>query len=231
MSSISLVFLTYNNYEKFFRCMNSMFFFFTERRVKEILILDNGSYQVELKDYLRDLENQISKVRVVNCETGNNTHPFSDKRSGVNHAIDSTDIFDGVYLEGTGKRIKNPESIVQRLTSANTSLDYKFTIKGYEFYQDETPQNWAADCTVGGEGRLVDCKFKFSYSVAEANKSILTLNDLRLTNGDAGITPENTTAKLVFEDCEFENVTLIIKCNSDFINCSFNNCIIIDAEM
>lgn len=65
MSSISLVFLTYNNYEKFFRCMNSMFFFFTERRVKEILILDNGSYQVELKDYLRDLENQISKVRVV----------------------------------------------------------------------------------------------------------------------------------------------------------------------
>ena len=65
MSSISIVFLTYNNYEKFFRCMTSMFFFLTERRIKEIIILDNGSYQVELKDYLKSLEKQIDKVRVI----------------------------------------------------------------------------------------------------------------------------------------------------------------------
>ena len=175
------------------------------------------------------LDNPISKIRVINCETGNDTHPLSDKRSGVNHAIDSTDIFDGIYFEGRQKRIKNPESLVQRLTSADTALNYEFTVVGYEYYQDEVAQSWDADCTVGGIGRFVDCQFNFSSTVAEPNKSLLTLNDVRLTNGDAGITPQNTTAKLIFEDCDFKNVTLTIKCNVEFINCEFINCIILDG--
>ena len=65
--------LTYNNYEKFLRSMTSMFFFITDNRVKEFIFLDNGSYQVELKKFLRQLDEQISKVRVI----------FSDKNLGI----------------------------------------------------------------------------------------------------------------------------------------------------
>ena len=61
--------LTYNNYEKFERCIRSMFYFVTERRVKEFIILDNGSYQPELKDFLQILDSQIEKFRVIYSET------------------------------------------------------------------------------------------------------------------------------------------------------------------
>jgi GT2 family glycosyltransferase len=71
--SISVVMLTFNNYEKFLRSMTSMFFFITDNRVKEFIFLDNGSYQVELKNFLRQLDKQISKVRVI----------FSDKNLGI----------------------------------------------------------------------------------------------------------------------------------------------------
>ena len=50
--SISIVMLTYNNFEKFMRCMSSMFLLITDDRIKEFIILDNGSYQVELKQFL-----------------------------------------------------------------------------------------------------------------------------------------------------------------------------------
>lgn len=173
-------------------------------------------------------DNPISEVRVINCETGDDTHPLSDDESGVNHAINSTDIFNGVYLEGREKRIKNPESLVQRLTTADTSLDYRFTVVGYTYYQNEDAQDYAAECTVGGIGRFTDCRFSFSSNVANPNKSLLTLNDLRLTNGDPGITPENTTALIIFENCTFENVNFTLKCNVQFINCHFENCILVD---
>ena len=65
--------LTYNNYEKFLRSMTSMFFFITDDRIKEFIFLDNGSYQVELKKFLRQIDTQISKVRVI----------FSDKNLGI----------------------------------------------------------------------------------------------------------------------------------------------------
>ncbi len=71
--SISIVMLTYNNFEKFMRCMSSMFLLITDDRIKEFIILDNGSYQVELKQFLAALDNQIKKFRVV----------YSD----VNHGI------------------------------------------------------------------------------------------------------------------------------------------------
>jgi len=73
--SISIVMLTYNNFEKFMRCMSSMFLLITDDRIKEFIILDNGSYQVELKQFLASLENQIKKFRVI----------YSD----VNHGIAS----------------------------------------------------------------------------------------------------------------------------------------------
>ena len=71
--SISIVMLTYNNFEKFMRCMSSMFLLITDDRIKEFIVLDNGSYQVELKQFLAALDNQIKKFRVV----------YSD----VNHGI------------------------------------------------------------------------------------------------------------------------------------------------
>lgn len=71
--SISIVMLTYNNYEKFLRSMTSMFYFITEPRIKEFIFLDNGSHEFELKNFLRQLDSQISKVRVI----------FSDKNLGI----------------------------------------------------------------------------------------------------------------------------------------------------
>lgn len=71
--SISIVMLTYNNYEKFLRAMTSMFYFITDDRIKEFIFLDNGSHEIELKKFLRQLDSQISKVRVI----------FSDKNLGI----------------------------------------------------------------------------------------------------------------------------------------------------
>lgn len=65
MEKVSIVLLTYNNYEKFVRCMSSMFAFIHDKRIKEFIILDNGSYQVELKEFLTDMENQIKKFKVI----------------------------------------------------------------------------------------------------------------------------------------------------------------------
>ena len=70
METISIVMLTYNNYQKFLRCMTSMFYFIGDKRIKEFIVLDNGSYQVELKNYLKELNNQIKKFRVI--FSGNN---------------------------------------------------------------------------------------------------------------------------------------------------------------
>ena len=67
--SISVVMLTYNNYEKFTRCMSSLGPFIHDRRVKEFIVLDNGSYQPELKDALRSLDHQIKKFRVIFSDT------------------------------------------------------------------------------------------------------------------------------------------------------------------
>jgi len=73
METISIVMLTWNNLEKFLRSMSSMFLFLTEDRIKEFIILDNGSHQVDLKNYLRKLEREIRKVKVI----------FSDVNLGI----------------------------------------------------------------------------------------------------------------------------------------------------
>jgi len=67
--SISVVMLTYNNYEKFSRCMSSLGHFIHDRRVKEFIVLDNGSYQPELKETLRSLDYQIRKFRAIFSDT------------------------------------------------------------------------------------------------------------------------------------------------------------------
>lgn len=51
--------------EKFFRCLHSMFFYLTYDKVKEIIILDNGSHKQELLDYLRAIDDGFEKVNVI----------------------------------------------------------------------------------------------------------------------------------------------------------------------
>lgn len=61
----SLVMLTWNNYEKFKRCMTSMFNALLDDRVEELIILDNGSHDVELLDYLKKISKINSKIKVI----------------------------------------------------------------------------------------------------------------------------------------------------------------------
>lgn len=62
---ISIVMLTYNNFEKFYRCTQSMFYFYTSEEILEIIVLDNGSHDDKLLKYLNSLEENFSKVNVV----------------------------------------------------------------------------------------------------------------------------------------------------------------------
>lgn len=64
--------LTYNNLEKFERCISSMAKFFYQESVLEIIILDNGSTG-EIIHYLGNIEKNIPKVKVI----------FSGKNLGV----------------------------------------------------------------------------------------------------------------------------------------------------
>jgi GT2 family glycosyltransferase len=65
MSSIfSIVMLTYNNFEKFERCIMSMTPYFLDSKVLEIIILDNGS-SGNLITFLENLEKNINKIKVI----------------------------------------------------------------------------------------------------------------------------------------------------------------------
>ena len=70
---ISIVMLTYNNFEKFVRCMSTLTLFISDERIKEIIVLDNGSHQPELKKFLETMDVQIKKFRVI----------FSDVNLGI----------------------------------------------------------------------------------------------------------------------------------------------------
>ena len=67
--SFSIVMLTWNNMEKFYRCLHTMFYYLTCDDVKEIIILDNGSHEQELLDYLKRLNDNFEKVNVVFSNT------------------------------------------------------------------------------------------------------------------------------------------------------------------
>ena len=62
---ISIVMLTYNNFEKFYRCTQTMFYFYTSDEILEIIVLDNGSHDDRLLKYLESLEENFTKVNVV----------------------------------------------------------------------------------------------------------------------------------------------------------------------
>ncbi len=68
----SIVMLTYNNIEKFERCILSMTPYFLNDKILEIIILDNGS-NGNLITYLETLEKSISKIKVI----------YSSKNLGV----------------------------------------------------------------------------------------------------------------------------------------------------
>lgn len=71
--SFSIVMLTWNNMEKFYRCIHTMFYYLTCDDIKEIIILDNGSHEQELLDYLKRLQENMEKVNVI----------FSNKNLGI----------------------------------------------------------------------------------------------------------------------------------------------------
>ena len=109
--SISVVMLTYNNYEKFSRCMSSMGHFIHDRRVKEFIVLDNGSYQPELKEIIRTLDYQVRKFRVI----------FSDTNLGIAKGRKYLfDIADGDYIVSFDSDIVmlNPRGFIEVLYKA-----------------------------------------------------------------------------------------------------------------
>lgn len=57
--------LTWNNHDKFLRCIHSMFPMMLDDRVDEILILDNGSHEIKLLDLLKKLNKQCKKINVI----------------------------------------------------------------------------------------------------------------------------------------------------------------------
>jgi GT2 family glycosyltransferase len=59
--------------EQFYKCIHSMFFYIGWDIVKEIIILDNGSDQKELLQFLKQLDKQVEKINVI----------FSDVNLGV----------------------------------------------------------------------------------------------------------------------------------------------------
>ena len=62
---ISIVMLTYNNFEKFYRCCQSMFYFYTNDEILEIIVLDNGSHDERLLKYLESVDENINKINVI----------------------------------------------------------------------------------------------------------------------------------------------------------------------
>lgn len=108
----SLVMLTWNNYEKFKRCMTSMFNALLDDRVEELIILDNGSYDVELLSYLKKISKINSKIKIIFGNTnlgvaGGRELLFSEAKSEHIFSFDSDvtlinpELLFNIYLEFT----------------------------------------------------------------------------------------------------------------------------------
>ena len=61
----SIVMLTWNNYETFKRCITSMTPLILDERVQELIILDNGSHEIDLQKLLKATEKNYNKVKVI----------------------------------------------------------------------------------------------------------------------------------------------------------------------
>ena len=60
----SIVMLTWNNHDTFYRCLQTMIPLMLDDRVEEILILDNGSHELKLLDLLKKVNKQFKKFKV-----------------------------------------------------------------------------------------------------------------------------------------------------------------------
>lgn len=103
-NNFSIVLLTYNNYQTFERCMKSMFTFLYHPDVLEIIVLDNGSEQRELLEYLSLLSQNLSKLEVIFSPTnlgvsGGRKKLFSLVKGDYVISIDSDIVLqDGDYM-------------------------------------------------------------------------------------------------------------------------------------
>lgn len=61
----SVVMLTWNNHDTFKRCITSMTPLILDERVKEVIILDNGSHEISLQKLLRSTELNYNKIRII----------------------------------------------------------------------------------------------------------------------------------------------------------------------
>jgi len=57
--------LTWNNFNTFKRCITSMTPLILDERVEEVIILDNGSHEIELQDLLHSTESNYNKIRII----------------------------------------------------------------------------------------------------------------------------------------------------------------------
>ena len=61
--------LTWNNANTFQRCITSMTPLILDQRVKEMIILDNGSHEIALQKLLKETERNYNKIRVIYSST------------------------------------------------------------------------------------------------------------------------------------------------------------------
>lgn len=61
----SIVMLTYNNHQTFHRCISTITPLLLDPRVKEMIILDNGSHEIELLNLLKNVNSTFDKIRVI----------------------------------------------------------------------------------------------------------------------------------------------------------------------
>ena len=65
----SIVMLTWNNYNTFKRCITSMTPLILDERIEEMIILDNGSHEIEMQNLLKATEKNYNKVKVIYSST------------------------------------------------------------------------------------------------------------------------------------------------------------------
>ena len=113
--SFSIVMLTYNNYEKFDRCMKSMFPLFMREDLHEVIILDNGSIKKELISYLVSVSQAFKKVQVIFSPinlgvAGGRKKLFNIAKGEYIISVDSDVVFvDGNFMFETVKKVLSEE--------------------------------------------------------------------------------------------------------------------------
>jgi GT2 family glycosyltransferase len=113
-SNMSLVFLTHNRYEKTKTCLESYLECLQREDVREMLILDNGSEEEELINFLAVLEAENPKVRVIYSEVNLGVCPgrmrlFEEAQGDIVASIDSDALLLSIEFLDTVKGHLNDE--------------------------------------------------------------------------------------------------------------------------